>query len=77
MEIKCLQSITQIDTTAFQCFHRQANGSIFYDYRFLLALEERPLLPHLKTYYLIAQKDDALRGSCRFIYRLTLIPSVY
>ncbi|MCI4187325.1 GNAT family N-acetyltransferase [Dickeya dianthicola] len=62
MEIKCLQSITQIDTTAFQCFHRQANGSIFYDYRFLLALEERPLLPHLKTYYLIAQKDDALRG---------------
>ncbi|WP_157975403.1 GNAT family N-acetyltransferase [Photorhabdus sp. CRCIA-P01] len=62
MEIKFLQSMTQIDATAYQRFHRQANGSIFYDYYFLLALEERPLLPHLKTYYLLAQEDDELRG---------------
>ncbi|MDE9437865.1 GNAT family N-acetyltransferase [Xenorhabdus bovienii] len=62
MKIKCLHSITQIDTTAYQYFHQQARGGIFYDYRFLLALEERPLLPHLKTYYLIAQQDNELRG---------------
>ncbi|CAI1163750.1 GNAT family N-acetyltransferase [Serratia entomophila] len=62
MEIKCLQSITQIDAAIYQRFHRQANGSVFYDYHFLLALEERPLLPHLKTYYLVAQQDNALRG---------------
>jgi hypothetical protein len=62
MEIKCLKSITQIDATAYQYFHRQANGSIFYDYHFLLALEEQPLLPHLKTYYLLAQQDGELRG---------------
>ncbi|PKQ77419.1 hypothetical protein CJP16_12335 [Aeromonas sobria] len=62
MEIKCLQSITQIEPAAFKYFHQQANGSIFYDYRFLRALEEQPLLPHLKTYYLIAQKNNKLCG---------------
>lgn len=62
MEIKCLQSITQMNSAAFERFHQQANGSVFYDYRFLLALEEQPLLPHLKTYYLIAQNEKALLG---------------
>ena len=62
MDIKCLQSITQIDTALYQRFYKQANSSIFYDYHFLLALEERPLLPHLKTYYLAVQHGNELRG---------------
>jgi predicted N-acyltransferase len=62
MEIKFLQSISQINSAEYQQFHKQASGSIFYDYRFLLAVEERPLLPHLKTYYLTAQQGDELLG---------------
>ncbi|WMY75964.1 GNAT family N-acetyltransferase [Buttiauxella selenatireducens] len=62
MEIKCLQSITQINPVAYQRFHQQASGNIFYDYLFLLALEEQPLLPHLKNYYLTVQEDNELRG---------------
>lgn len=62
MKIKCLQSITQISTTAYKHLQEQTNCSIFYDYNFLLALEEQPLLPHRKTYYLIAQHDNELLG---------------
>lgn len=62
MDVKCLKSITQIDQTIYQRFQQKAGGSIFYDYHFLLALEERPLLPHLKTYYLLAQEGDELLG---------------
>lgn len=62
MEIKYFQSITQISPVVYQRFHQQARGNIFYNYHFLLALEEQPLLPHLKTYYLAVQKVNDLQG---------------
>lgn len=62
MEIKCLHSLTQIDAARYQRFHQRAGGSVFYHYAFLQALEEQPLLPHLKTWYLLAEEQGELVG---------------
>lgn len=62
MEIKCLCSLTQIDATHYQRFHQRTGGSVFYHYAFLQALEEQPLLPHLKTWYLLAEEQGELVG---------------
>lgn len=62
MKITYLQSMMQIDRSAYERFYKRVNGTIFYDYAFLLALEEKPLLPHLKTFYLLAQEDSEIVG---------------
>lgn len=62
MEVKCLQSIKQIDINIYLEFFDTVKASIFYDYHFLLALEEKPLLPHLKTYYFSVQENGVLLG---------------
>ena len=74
MEIKLLRSLTQLDAGRYQRFHRRAGGSVFYHYAFLLALEQQPLLPHLKTGYLLAEEQGELVGWLPFWLQTNVDP---
>lgn len=74
MEINTLRSLTQLDAGRYQRFHQRAGGSVFYQYPFLLALEERPLLPHLKTGYLLAEEQGELVGLLPFWLQTNVDP---
>lgn len=62
MLVRCLNSITDIEIESYKLFRKETKSSIFYDYNFLLALEEKPLLPQLKFYYLVAFEHDKIIG---------------
>lgn len=53
-------SINQLSEKEYYHFHSNRNGSLFYDWRFLLAAEQSPLLAVKKTYYLVARSHGQL-----------------
>jgi predicted N-acyltransferase len=53
-------SINQLSEKEYYQFHSNRNGSLFYDWRFLLAAEQSPLLAVKKTYYLVAREHGQL-----------------
>jgi predicted N-acyltransferase len=58
--INIYSSIKQISQEEYEQLHLYRNGTVFYDWRFLLAAEQSPLLAVKKTYYLVAYHHGKL-----------------
>lgn len=62
MLVRNFSSIIDINKELYCSFLKDINGSIFYDYNFLLALEENPLLPNLSYYYIVIFDCNSIVG---------------
>ncbi|MGU9757789.1 GNAT family N-acetyltransferase [Serratia marcescens] len=58
--IEIYSSLSQLSKLEYDKFHHSRNGTLFYDWRFLNAAENSPLLKVKKTYYLVARTHGEL-----------------
>lgn len=60
--VEVFDALERIDRRSYEALHAASRASVFYDWRFLLAVERSPLLPALKNLYLCAYDGDRLIG---------------
>ncbi|CAI2458805.1 Uncharacterized protein conserved in bacteria [Serratia ficaria] len=58
--IEVFSSLNQLSESEYCQFHHHRNGTLFYDWRFLIAAEQSPLLTVRKTFYLTARSHGQL-----------------